>query len=403
MIFKSKKKPSTILSKTSTTNNTKKQKAIFLDRDGVINEEVGNVFRPEDLKLIDNVPEAIKKINHSAYLAIVITNQSVIARNLCSLTDLENIHNKLKHELAGTGAKLDEIYYCPHYNGIVADNTKSEFLIDCDCRKPKIGLFLKAAKEYDIDLSKSFMIGDMEKDIVSGTNAGLTTIGVRTGYGVKETSIVPDYFFSNLNEAVDFIIDNPYKQVAENILQLFKEAKSNKPFIINIAGNTRSGKSTFSTYLKKMFQKHNISVLNIDLDNWILPTEERKKDDNIYDRFQLSEVTENIKKILTGHAVIANGYAHHKTWPMEKKEYQYKKEDIVMITGIVALSNEKLRKLSNLKLFMKINKPQLIKKVREHYLWKGSTEEQIALLNKIREKEEYDIIEKESKFADIII
>lgn len=159
----------------SAKNLSNKQKAVFLDRDGTINKYVGFLRNINDFELIDDVSEAIKRINASGYLAIVITNQPVIARGEVTYEELNEIHNKMETILGNHGAYLDSIYYCPHHPDSGFDGEIKELKIDCDCRKPKPGLLLKAAEELNIDLSKSWMIGDSKNDIMAGKNAGCKT------------------------------------------------------------------------------------------------------------------------------------------------------------------------------------------------------------------------------------
>lgn len=149
-----------------------KQKAIFLDRDGTINKYVGFLRNIGDFELIEGVTEAIKLINQSGYLAIVVTNQPVIARGEVSWEQLNEIHRKMQTLLGQQGAYLDGIYICPHHPDKGFPGERPEYKIDCDCRKPKPGLLLRAAKDFNIDLSQSYMIGDDDRDAQAGQNAG---------------------------------------------------------------------------------------------------------------------------------------------------------------------------------------------------------------------------------------
>lgn len=157
-------------------NLSNKQKAVFLDRDGTINKYVGFLRNINDFELIDSVAEAIKKINASGYLAIVVTNQPVIARGEVTFQELEEIHNKMETELGLQGAYLDAIHYCPHHPHKGYEGEVPELKIECDCRKPKPGMLLKAAGDYNIDLSQSYMIGDGENDVKAGLAAGCKTV-----------------------------------------------------------------------------------------------------------------------------------------------------------------------------------------------------------------------------------
>lgn len=148
-----------------------KQKAIFLDRDGTINKYVGFLRNIDDFELIEGAAEAIKKINESGYLAIVVTNQPVIARGEVSWDELNEIHRKMATLLGQYGAYIDGIYICPHHPDKGFEGERPEYKIVCDCRKPKPGLLLKAAEEFNIDLSQSYMIGDDDRDVEAGNKA----------------------------------------------------------------------------------------------------------------------------------------------------------------------------------------------------------------------------------------
>lgn len=197
-------------------NLANKQKAIFLDRDGTINEYVGFLRKEEDFRLIPGVSEAIKKINNSGYLAIVVTNQPVIARGEVTEEELEEIHKKMETLLGLDGAYIDDIYYCPHHPDKGFEGEIPELKIECDCRKPKTGMLEKAAREHNIDLSSSIMIGDSTLDIKMAENAGMQSILLKTGqkgedgkYDVSPTLIAED-----LNDAINKII---YKKVSKKL------------------------------------------------------------------------------------------------------------------------------------------------------------------------------------------
>ena len=152
------------------------QKAIFLDRDGTINKYVGFLRDIDEFELIDGAAEAIRKINSSGYLCIVVTNQPVIARGEVTVEELKLIHNKMETLLGQEGAYVDAIYYCPHHPQKGFNGEISELKIECECRKPKPGLIYKAAEEFNIDTEKSWFIGDGETDIIAGRSAGCKTV-----------------------------------------------------------------------------------------------------------------------------------------------------------------------------------------------------------------------------------
>lgn len=154
----------------------KKQKAVFLDRDGTINKYKGYITSPNQLELISGAADAIKKINNSGYLAIVVTNQPSIAMGRMSFAVLDEIHAKLDTLLGDSGAYTDALYFCPHHPDRGFDGEVAELKKVCDCRKPSGGMLRKAAEDFNIDLSQSFMVGDSDRDILAGIDAGCTPI-----------------------------------------------------------------------------------------------------------------------------------------------------------------------------------------------------------------------------------
>ncbi len=169
---------------------TFKRQAVFLDRDGVLNEEVNQLSSPKDLHVYPFSAKALKLFNQAGCLVVVVTNQPQIARGYITEQDLRLIHNKLEWELGKHGAKIDAIYYCPHH---VIDATVvrpvKKYAIECNCRKPKPGLIYRAAKDLNIDLKKSFFVGDSFRDSEVAKNAKLKFLGVATGYGCKDASL----------------------------------------------------------------------------------------------------------------------------------------------------------------------------------------------------------------------
>lgn len=189
-------------------NLKNKQRAIFLDRDGTMNVSKGFISKADDLELIPGTIDAVKAINKSGALAIVITNQPVIARGECSFEELHNIHNKLKTLLGEKGAFVDDIFYCPHHPDKGFEGEVPELKFDCECRKPKTGMIDEAVKKYNIDLSKSYMVGDSTMDLETARNAGIKSVLVNTGFagndGKYDRSC--DIEADNLFDAVEKII-----------------------------------------------------------------------------------------------------------------------------------------------------------------------------------------------------
>lgn len=185
-----------------------KQTCIFLDRDGTINQYRGLVWKDEDFELEENTSDAIKRINQSGKLAIVITNQPSVARGLCQIEDIETVHKKMSTLLGKEGAYLDDVYFCPHHPDKGYPEENPVYKIPCECRKPKTGLIQKAIEQYHIDLSSSWMVGDTTVDIQTGKNAGLHTALVLTGEAGndKKYDVTPDLICKDLWKAVEMIL-----------------------------------------------------------------------------------------------------------------------------------------------------------------------------------------------------
>ena len=179
--------------KVKARNLRNRQKAIFLDRDGTINKYVGFLTSHEQFELIPGITDIIRLINESGYLAIVVTNQPIIARGECTWDELQKIHEKMGTELGKQGAFLDAIYICPHHPDKGFEGERIEYKVNCSCRKPNAGLLFQAARDFNIDLSESYMIGDSDRDIQAGNNAGCkqsikvernTPINIKTIYDI---------------------------------------------------------------------------------------------------------------------------------------------------------------------------------------------------------------------------
>jgi D-glycero-D-manno-heptose 1,7-bisphosphate phosphatase len=187
----------------------KKHAAIFLDRDGTINEEVGYLDSLEKLKIIPEAFEAIRLINQNDMKAVVITNQSGVARGLFSEEFVQTVHALIQKQLKARKAFIDAFYHCPHH----PTEGQGVYLQTCNCRKPAPGLLFKASDEMEIDLGRSYMIGDMPKDIETAKRVGAKSILVRTGYGQKHRAfdVEPDYIAGNILDAVRWILKDREK------------------------------------------------------------------------------------------------------------------------------------------------------------------------------------------------
>ena len=172
------------------------KKAFFIDRDGTINKYIPYITNINDLEIMDGLSRAIRMINYSEWLAIVVTNQPQVAKGLLTNTEVDAMHEKMTNLLNINGAKLDGIYYCP--------------CVDCECRKPKQGMYLQAKNDFDIDFEKSVFIGDTTRDIAVTKEIGGKSILLNCGLGGKDNKykVSPDYRCNDLYDAVKIILEN---------------------------------------------------------------------------------------------------------------------------------------------------------------------------------------------------
>ena len=181
-----------------------KQIAVFMDRDGTLIEEVGYLDSLAKVTILSGIVEAVRLINRAGFLAIVITNQSGVARGLIDEPFVQKVHDHIRDLFHAQGAVINAFYYCPHH----PTEGKGPYLLSCLCRKPSPGMLLQAAEEWDIDLGSSYMIGDTQKDVEAGQGAGCKGILVRTGYGkdIVWDTVKPDHVADDAFAAVQWII-----------------------------------------------------------------------------------------------------------------------------------------------------------------------------------------------------
>lgn len=191
------------------------KRCVFLDRDGVINENARIISASDKFIMFKNVPQAIKKLNNAGFLVIIVTSQPNISKGFLTFNELENVHEYMKVLLAKREAYVDAIYVCPHHPKKGFKGEIPELKINCNCRKPKPGMLLQAIKDFDIDVENSWMVGDSKGDIIAGQRAGVKTIFVTEGGGSgskheEKLAYNPDFTELNLSEAVKVIL-NQYK------------------------------------------------------------------------------------------------------------------------------------------------------------------------------------------------
>lgn len=182
-------------------------RAVFLDRDGVIIADTGYIDSIKRVFFLPGVAEGLKKLQEKGFMLVIITNQSGVARGFFSEQTLKGINKNILDRLKIQGVEIEKVYYCPHH----PEGKIKEYTLQCDCRKPLPGMILQAARELNIDLGASFLIGDSERDILAGQSAGCKTILLKNPKKELNSSVKPDKIVENLQQAVEFIFEEAAK------------------------------------------------------------------------------------------------------------------------------------------------------------------------------------------------
>ena len=312
----------------------------FLDRDGVINEEIDGVTSPEAFELIDGAGQAIRSLNQAGWLVGVATNQPAIAKGFCTQEDVEAVHRRMQRILGEAGCWVDRIAYCPHHPERGFEGEVAELKIDCRCRKPKAGLLESLASQLPAQQDQSVMIGDSWRDAAAAHSFGIDYIGVLSGHGhthpapesmtLEQTR--PGVLVENLGAATDLLLthDTAIENLAGTISQ--------DPGIIAIGGLARSGKSTLCWLLKRALRARGINTLHVRLDDWILPAGERSPSTSVQERYNWDRLTTDVESLVQSGQCKAPGYDNRRrTRPNNPVSYVRDEAPVVLLDGVPAL------------------------------------------------------------------
>lgn len=250
----------------------KKRPAIFFDRDGVLNVELGGrgITNIDELEIIPGAAQAVRAVNDAGLLSVVITNQSQVAKGFITQKYLNRLFAKLETLLGEGGAKLDRIYYCPHHPEQGFPGEVPELKIACECRKPKPGMILRAARELPIDLAHSVFIGDTQRDIVAAQRAGVTAYGVRTGKACRDCTggIQPVLMFNDVCEAVSFALGGiPEAEYCVEEINARMAITQRRPLTVSICGPQAAGKTMLAHAIARALRKRGVLANHVCLDD----------------------------------------------------------------------------------------------------------------------------------------
>lgn len=378
--------------------------AVFLDRDGVLNPDDEPVRTPEQMRLYPGVAGAVKTLNRSERLAVVVTNQPLVAKGLVSEAHLDDIHAKLEALLSTEGAYLDRIYHCPHHPERGHSGERPEYKVECDCRKPKTGMLAAAVASLNIDLTDSFIVGDRTVDLMTGRNAGVATILVKTGCGGNDGLIGcdPDFVCDDLSDAVRFITQRfpSLLAAAEQLLEPLLRSRQLRP-IVAIAGLSRCGKSSFASALGLALAKRGIVSKHLRLDHWIIGIDQRRRGGTVRDRYRYREIAQAVDLLARGEPIEFDRYDPAKRGPDGRREtFVVAEGEVLVVEGTVGLDVAALRQAAALRVYVEV--PEAVRKARfvTFYRSKGLDDQAIEALYTERETSEHPIVRDSRQFAD---
>ena len=377
--------------------------AVFLDRDGVLVDHLGYIDNPDQVELFPDVSNAIRRINQSDYLAVLVTNQSVVARGGTDERGLKLIHNRLEQILGRGHAYLDAIYYCPHHpdGGFAGENSK--YKIACACRKPGVAMIERATADMNIDLAQSWIVGDTSTDVEMARRAGIRSVLVGTGHGGRDGRYPQraDFEVPDLAAAADLILD-AWPAIERRAAEVARQLRPGDTVLIG--GLARSGKSTFASALAWILRRaFGTNATPISLDGWVTPVEQRRNG-TVVDRFNVRGIELAFASALThGGKVEVPLYDRQRRRPDKTSTVAMEPSDILILEGVIAL----LLKLPDAKRVVRIyvvrNEDIRYETMATDYRSRGFTDKEFTALYMERQEDEVPIISQTRGAADFIV
>lgn len=384
------------------------RRAIFIDRDGTINREVTHLKSPDQVELLPGTAAAIRRLNRSGTLAVVVTNQPVVARGDVSLEGLGRIHARLESRLGAEGAFLDGLYYCPHHPDKGFPGEVSELKGHCNCRKPEPGLIDKACSDLGIGRHDSWMVGDTTSDVEAGRRAGLRTVLLRSGHAGTDAKHAtrPDYIAPDLADAVEWIL-NGYDDLKRRLVPIAVEASRGTRLVL-VGGLARAGKSYAAQVLKELLHVLGFYAHVVSLDGWLKPKSERIEGSGVRERFDLAAASAAIEAAICSNSralLVEPLYDRFsRDAGAQLIEHSVGPNDVLIVEGVPALLMDDLLGLPGVtRVYIDVARDTREKRLKQDYAWRGtSAEEQLETLAQ-RELDETPIVEQSRVIADFVV
>jgi D,D-heptose 1,7-bisphosphate phosphatase len=377
---------------------TQKQIAVFIDRDGTLNVDHGHVASVEQMEPLPGIGPAMRCLNEAGLRTVLVTNQPVIARGDCTAAELRRINARLEWELASSKAYLDRIYYCPHHPDRGFPGEVSELKFDCDCRKPKSGMLVRAQRELNIDLKGSWFIGDSTADAGAATMAGVSSIIVETGAAGHDDRYpyVADFTVRDFKDAVRFILD-VYPRLREAACRLMPSPRGRLLFV---GGLSRSGKSSVASTLAREWRRVGYEVVVLRVDRWLRSEADRQP--GVLGRYETDQV-ETIVRMLaqpTERQLVVPFYSRRKRERASiVQELRIDASATVIVEGVIALEIARRCGLLSSAIDVRCDETRRRNRVIREYELRGLSQRDAEAVYSSREHDEHDPLREIGRLA----
>ena len=384
------------------------RRAVFLDRDGTINREVTHLKSSDQIELLPGTAGAIRRLNRNGTLAVVITNQPVIARGDVSFEGLDRIHARLESQLGAGGAFLDGLYFCPHHPDKGFPGEVPELKGPCSCRKPEPGLIDKACCDLGIGRQDSWMIGDTTSDVEAGRRAGVRTMLLRSGHAGKDAkhTVRPDYIAPDLADAVEWILDG-HAELTRRLAPIAVEVSRGRRLVL-IGGLARAGKSYCAQVLKELLHVLGRQAHAVSLDGWLKSKLERAEGVGVRERFDLAAASAVIAAAASSSSRVVLSEPLYDRFSRsagtQHIQHSIGPDDVLIVEGVPALLLDELLALPGaMKVYVDVTRDIRNARLEQDYAWRGTpAEERLAMLSK-RELDETPLIVQSRSRADFVV
>jgi histidinol-phosphate phosphatase family protein len=381
--------------------------AVFLDRDGTINREVEHLRDPSQLELLHGAAAAIKRLNRAGQLAVVVTNQPVLARGDVTDAGLDGIHARLDALLGDGGAYLDGIYVCPHHPDRGFAGEVAALKIECSCRKPKPGLIDQACRELQIGRAGSWLVGDSSADIEAGRLAGLRTVLVRTGHagGDDKHVLQPDYVMFDLATAVDWILDG-HRVMRRQLLPTVEACMSGARLVL-VGGLARAGKSAAAQGLKEGLAELGVTAHVVPLDAWLKPISQRSEGAGVLQRYDAANAGAALTAVAnaTSRVTLETPVYDRRQRAMNRHAVRHSvgPSDVLIVEGVPALIDTQLRRAAQVCVYVEAPEDRRLERLRADYSWRGLAPHEVDALLASRAADEHGSVLASRVYANFIV